>query len=141
MVTYILDASAVLRFLDGEAGVDRVKALFAGALAGECSLSISAVNWGEVVGKLHQRYGPTVASNRLERLLRKNLTVIPATMERAARAGIYRITYRIPYADTFGVEAASYPDHVLVTADFDVQPASGVIQIEFLPTKPLPTGP
>ena len=102
MVTYILDASAVLRFLDGEAGVERVTNILKTALAAECHVAISAVNWGEVVGKLHQRYGPDIAFNRADRLLRKNLTVVPATGERAARAGVIRSTYNVPYADGGG---------------------------------------
>jgi PIN domain nuclease of toxin-antitoxin system len=137
MVTYVLDASAILRFLDGEAGVDRVKAIFRATLRNECAVVISAVNWGEVVGKLHKQHGPKVAANRVGRLLRKRLEVVPATASRAAKAAIIKVDKGIPYADAFGVElAGDSADHVLVTADFDAMPAAQDIQIEFLPTKP-----
>ncbi len=137
MVTFVLDASAILRFLDGEPGVERVKDIFQRTLRDECKVVVSAVNWGEVIGKLHKRYGPRTAANRADRLLRKKLVVISATAERAARAGIIKVTQEIPYADAFGVELASdSTDHVLITADFDVMPAASNITIEFLPTKP-----
>ena len=140
MVTFVLDASAILRFFDGEAGVDRVKEIFRSALCDECKLVVSAVNWGEVIGKLHQRHNSEIATNRSNRLLRKKLEVIPATAERAARAGIIKVMQKIPYADAFGVElAGDSTDHVLVTADFDVLPAVNNISIEFLPTKPTKT--
>jgi predicted nucleic acid-binding protein len=139
VVTFVLDASAILRFLDGEAGVARVKHIFRQALSGECNVIVSAVNWGEVVGKLHKRHGPATAANLTVRLLRKKLEVVPATSERAARAGIIKENKKIPYADAFGVELASdSPDHILVTADFDVLPATNDITIEFLPAKPSP---
>lgn len=70
MVTYVLDASAVLRFLDGEAGVDRVKEIFRLALKDECKVVLSAINWGEVFGKLHQRYGGEITGNRMRHLQR-----------------------------------------------------------------------
>jgi PIN domain nuclease of toxin-antitoxin system len=137
VVIFVLDASAILRFLDGEAGVERVKDIFRRALKDDCRVMISAVNWGEVVGKLHKRHDPATAANRTARLLRKNLEVIPATAERAARSGIIKESKKIPYADAFGVELTSdSPDHILVTADFDVLPPTSDITIEFLPAKP-----
>jgi PIN domain nuclease of toxin-antitoxin system len=139
MVTYVLDASAVLRFLDGEAGVDRVKDIFRRTLRNECNVVISAVNWGEVVGKLHQRHGRSVALNRGDRLLRKKLEVIPATALRAGRSAIIKVDKGIPYADAFGVElAGDSPEHILVTADFDVKPAAQDVAVEFLPVKTKP---
>ncbi len=37
--------------------------------------------------------------------------------------------------DAFGAELADSPDHVLVTADFDLKSAHKDIKIEFLPAK------
>jgi uncharacterized protein with PIN domain len=137
VVTFVLDASAILRFLDGEAGGVRVKEIFRRALRDECKLVISAVNWGEVVGILHKRHGPAIAANRTARLLRTKLEVVAATAERAARSGMIKANKGIPYADAFGVElAGDSREHVLITGDFDVLPATNDITIEFLPTKP-----
>jgi PIN domain nuclease of toxin-antitoxin system len=47
MVRYALDASAVLRYLDGEAGSDRVAEIIKSHLARTCQAIISAVHWGE----------------------------------------------------------------------------------------------
>src|ERR1035437_1999443 len=57
MTTYVLDASAVLRFTDKEAGFDRVRDLFVHAAQGKIALLLSAVNWGEIVGALYKRAG------------------------------------------------------------------------------------
>jgi PIN domain nuclease of toxin-antitoxin system len=44
MVTYALDASAVLRYLDDEAGSDRVAEIIESHLEGNCKAMISAVH-------------------------------------------------------------------------------------------------
>ena len=45
MTTHVLDASAILRFGDKEAGFDRVRDLFIEAAQGNTELLLSAVNW------------------------------------------------------------------------------------------------
>jgi len=58
-------------------------------------------------------------------------------MERATRAAHLRTRYKLPFADSFGLELAyNISGHILVTADFDVKPAAQDIAIEFLPLKP-----
>jgi len=44
MVTFVLDSSAVLRFLEDEAGAERVERIFLDASIGDCSVEISAIN-------------------------------------------------------------------------------------------------
>jgi PIN domain nuclease of toxin-antitoxin system len=89
MVTFVLDASAILRFFDGEAGVVRVKEIFRSALRDECKVVVSAVNWGEVIGKLHLRHSPEIATNRSNRLLRKRLEVTFQQRQNELRAPPY----------------------------------------------------
>ncbi len=138
MVIYVLDSSAVLRFLDGEAGFEVVREIFRLALRGECILLISAVNWGEVAGKLYQRVGSAAAEKTAARILRKGLKIVPVSAERAAASAILSVDLGIGYADAFGVELATDPNSMLVTADYGVKRAEELIRIEFLPTKPKP---
>ncbi len=137
MVTFALDTSAILRYIDSEAGPDRVAEIFLAKTAGTAEVVTSAIHWGEFVGVILKRHGHSAVQVAIERLNAVPVRVIPATAERAARAAAIKFRYVIPYADAFGVElAGDTPDHVLVTADFDVKPAQGAIAIEFLPTKP-----
>ncbi len=138
MVIYVLDSSAVLRFLDGEAGFEVVREIFRLALRGECILLISAVNWGEVAGKLYQRVGSAAAEKTAARILRKGLKIVPVFAERAAASAILSVDLGIGYADASGVELATDPNSMLVTADYGVKRAEELIRIEFLPTKPKP---
>jgi predicted nucleic acid-binding protein len=137
MVTHVLDASAVLRLLLAEAGAGRVREILTLSLRGSAKATTSAVNWGEVVGKIFKAHGEQAADQLLDRFEPLGLVIVPATTERATRAALISSTHKIPYADAFGVELTQdSPDHVLVTADFDVKPAEGSIRIEFLPNKP-----
>jgi len=136
MVTYALDASAVLRFLDGEAGSDRVGEIIKGHLNGENRVVISAIHWGEVAGLTCKLHGTHALDLVLSRILSFGLGIVDITPERAVRAALIKLRRKLSYADAFGVELASdSPEHCLVTADFDLKPAVHDVKIEFLPRK------
>jgi predicted nucleic acid-binding protein len=137
MVTYVLDTSAVLRFIDKEAGSARITAVLRASRSGTVGIQISAVHWGEIVGIALKRHGALQASKFSTRLRSLALEVVPVTEQRAAKAAAIRLRYNIPYVDSFGIELASdTSDHRLITADFDFKPAEHDISIEFLPPKP-----
>jgi predicted nucleic acid-binding protein len=139
MVTYVLDTSAVLRYVDREAGSARVTSLLRACKAGTLHIKVSAVHWGEVVGLALKRHGTTQGGRFSSRLGTLPLEVVPVTQERAARAAALSLRYKIPYVDSFALELASdTPDHRLLTADFDFKPAEHDISIEFLPPKHTP---
>jgi len=136
MVTYALDASAILRFLDGEAGSERVAEIIKDHLAGRHKAVVSAIHWGEVAGVTCKAHGRQAVDLVLSRLFSFGLEIAEVTGERAVRAALIKVRRKIAYADAFGVELASEsPDHILVTADFDLKAAAHDIKIEFLPRK------
>lgn len=136
MVTYVLDSSALLRYLHGEPGGQRVEQIISAHLAGDCDLVISAIHWGEVAGVTCKNQGLTAVELVLARLSSLGFQIIDASAQRAVRASLIKIKGNIPYADAFGVELASAsPQHVLVTADFDLKTAARDVKIEFLPRK------
>ena len=135
-MTYALDASAVLRYLDGEAGSERVAEIIKDHLAGRLKAIISAIHWGEVAGVTCKAHGRQAADLVLSRLYSFGLEVVPVTAERAQRAALIKVRRKISYADAFGVDLVSdAPEHVLVTADFDLKAAAHDVKIEFLPRK------
>jgi predicted nucleic acid-binding protein len=136
MVTYVLDSSAILRYLDDEAGADRVAEIIKGHLAGKCGAIISAPHWGEVAGiscKLHGRQAMEMVLSRLSAF---GCQVVAADAERAVSAARIKLKRGVPYVDAFGLELATAgPERIFVTADFDFKPASRDVTIEFLPAK------
>jgi predicted nucleic acid-binding protein len=136
MVTYVLDSSAILRYLDDEAGAARVAEIIKSHLAGRCEAMIAAPHWGEVAGISCKTHGRDAMELVLSRLSAFGFQVVPAGADRAVRAALIKLKRQIPYVDAFGVElAAETPDRVFVTADFDFKPASHDVKIEFLPAK------
>ncbi|MGB9028520.1 MAG: PIN domain-containing protein [Acidobacteriaceae bacterium] len=135
MLTYALDSSAILRFLENEAGSDRIEAIFQNQIQGKAIVIISALHWGEVAGYAYRTRGQLAVDMVLQRLLELHIEVVPVTAEQAVSAALIRATHRIPYVDAFGAVLASAAHHVFVTADFDLKPAAKSAKIEFLPAK------
>jgi uncharacterized protein with PIN domain len=139
MVTFVLDASAILRFIDNEIGAERVSQTFQAAIERNAQVVISAIHYGEVIGVSYQRGGQSLVEKTAAQLARLNIQTIPVDQARAARSAIIHVSRKIPYADAFGAELASdSARHILITADFDFKPAEDDIAIEFLPPKPKP---
>ena len=136
MVSYVLDASAILRYLDDEAGADRVAEIIKAHLNGHSEALIVAAHWGEVAGIICKARGKPAMELALARLSAFGLPVVAADADRAVRAALIKVKRQLPYIDAFGVELATeHPDRVFVTADFDFKAVAGDVRIEFLPAK------
>src|SRR5580658_1122210 len=103
MTTYVLDASAILRFTDKEAGFDLVRRLFIQAAQGEGELLLSSVNWGEIVGALYKRAGGvyTLMNSLAANLAALPLTVVAADKELAESAAMFKHDFKVPFVDAF----------------------------------------
>jgi PIN domain nuclease of toxin-antitoxin system len=135
MTEYVLDASALLRFLDREPGFDRIAGLLKQAMRGGIRLLVSAVNWGEVVSVLCRAHGLSAAKATASKLRALPLEIVAADAERAEEAGIFKEDFKVPYADAFAGSLAMREKATLVTADFDFKSATRSVAIEFLPDK------
>ena len=69
MTAYILDSSALLQYIDDEAGAVRVEEILGICVAGQAAVRISAVQWGEVAGNLRKRSGASHEARILSGLL------------------------------------------------------------------------
>ncbi|MGP0017807.1 MAG: PIN domain-containing protein [Candidatus Sulfotelmatobacter sp.] len=136
MVTYVLDSSAILRYLDNEAGAARVAELIKSHLAGKCTAVIAAPHWGEIAGISCKVHGEQSMELMLSRLDAFGLQVIPADADRCVVAALIKVKRGLPYVDSFGVGlTAEAADRVFVTADFDFKVVARDVKIEFLPAK------
>lgn len=136
MTTWVLDASAVLRYLDHEAGWEKVETLFAAHIESHCLVAISAIQWGEIAGRIRKRSGQFRQNETMKALETMELHIVDITAHRAQHAAAIKVDYKIPYAEAFAVELAlDSPEHILVTADYDFKQVEKEIRIEFLPAK------
>jgi len=136
VTTYVLDASAVLRFYDRETGWERVAQVLSQGMARKVGLTISAVQWGEIMGAVRKKQGVGAELRAMGILSRFPLQIEPATAERAMRAAELKVDRKIAYADAFAATLAmEIAESVLVTADYGFKTVEELTRIEFLPPK------
>jgi len=136
MAAFVLDASAIIRYLDDEPGAERVEAILKLATRGTVQVYLSAIQWGEIAGNLRRRYGAADQRRFLDAALPTELQIEPATAERAMRAAELKVDRKIAYADAFALGLAlEKPESVLVTADYGFKAVEELTRIEFLPPK------
>ena len=136
VTTFVLDASAVLRFLDKEAGWSRVAEVLTATRAQSAELAISAVQWGEIAGAVRKRLGAAGQNRAMAALSQFQPRIAEADGGRALRAAAIKVDRKIAYADAFAVDLAmDTPDSLLITSDFGFKSVTDLAQIEFLPAK------
>jgi predicted nucleic acid-binding protein len=136
MTVYVLDSSAVLRYIDDEAGAERVEEILGACAARRAEVRISAMQWGEIAGNLRKRLGAAQEKRILSSLLPCESEIVPVSGERAVRAAAIKVDRKLAYADALAVELAmSLDDHMLVTADYGFKGVEDLARIEFLPLK------
>ena len=136
MQTSVLDSSALLRFLDGEAGAEYVERLLIQCAAGQTTLLMAAVNWGECIYAIVRHKGMDAAAELINKLSSLRLTIVSIDATEAQNAAFFKHRFTIPLADAFAASLALRNAATLVTADFDFKSVpAGVLKIEFLPSK------
>ncbi|WP_374686917.1 PIN domain-containing protein [Promineifilum sp.] len=131
--SYVLDAFAVLAFINQEPGGPRVGALFEAAASAEIELSISLINLGEVLYRIARQHGEAEANIALSTLDASPLAYLAVTRDRVLAASRLKAIYRISYADAFAAAAAEELDAVVVTGAPEFRGLEGKLKIEWLP--------
>lgn len=136
-MTYVLDTSAVLRFLDGTAGGKRVDDIIGEHIASSAFIQMAALHWGELAGVLVRRSGLFRMQQLLADLESFGFELVPATAARSVAAALLRHQTGLSYVDAHGAELARTPaGKLFVTADYDSKAAEEVVSVEFLPSNP-----
>jgi predicted nucleic acid-binding protein len=115
---YILDANAVLRYLDPEApgGNEKITALFLEAKAGAVHIGLSVVNLGEVIYTL-LKSEPESRVFQIIRELRQVISIAEADIARTTHAALLKYRYKMGCADSFAAALAIEYSATLVSAD------------------------
>ena len=118
MKIYVLDASAVIRFLTNGIGEEKVDALIRRSRQREVRLRISMVNWGEALYVLAGMVGLEKATSDLK-AMSAVMESVAIDEELAEAAAIVKFHYKLGYADCFAAALAMRMDATLVTTDPD----------------------
>jgi predicted nucleic acid-binding protein len=115
---YVLDASALLHFIDDDSGAARVERLIKDA-RDTTPLLISLVNWGEVFYHQWQERGEETARRTMSNLARLPLDLIAVDLAQIMKAGELKAVHKIPYVDCIAAALAVVRQATLVTSDRD----------------------
>ena len=129
MKRVVLDASAVMNFLEGRPGAEKVEQLFEQAIEGKAELLMSIVNWGEVYYSIWRTKGIERAESALASLAQLPIDLVCPDMELTKIAAQFRAENKLPYADCFAAALAVDRKAILATADKDLVVAEKEIRI------------
>jgi predicted nucleic acid-binding protein len=118
---YVLDANALLDFVEAGPGSKKVEHLLQQALRQQVLLLVSTANWGEVFYLLWQQRGEEKARGTMARLSRLPVEIVPVDSRHALRAGEVKAVHNIPYVDCLAAALAILRQAVLVTSDRDFE--------------------
>jgi ribonuclease VapC len=118
----VLDAYAILAWMQQEPCAQVVSNLFAQAEQEDIELFLSCINAGEVYYRLYKTAGSKAANDFKEALLQHKfpLMLVSASNTRVWRVCGLKGQYRISYADAFAIELAIDKGGQLVTGDPEI---------------------
>lgn len=121
MKPYVLDANAVLDFVESGPGSRKVERLLHEVVRQQAYVLVSVVNWGEVFYIVWQRRGEEKARQTIADLSRLPLQIISVDLAQAIKAGEIKAVHKIPYVDCIAAALATLQHATLVTSDRDFE--------------------
>jgi predicted nucleic acid-binding protein len=129
----ILDAHALLVFLEKEPGYEKVEFLFVNAVEKDKSLLMTSVNFGEVYYIVLRECGQAKA-HEIEKIIQSlPIDIIDVDLGLAKEAARIKATNKISYADCFAAALAKLHRGELVTGDKEFKGLENDIKIAWIP--------
>ena len=132
---FVFDSFAMLAFLEGEAGMARVKAILKEAEKGRCRVFFSWINLGEVLYITEREQGQSKVRETLAHIQSLPIHMLEVTPQEVLDAAHIKATHRLSYADAFAVVAARAQGATVLTGDLEFKTVESIINIEWLPQK------
>jgi predicted nucleic acid-binding protein len=129
--TYVLDANAVLDFVEDGPGAARMEQLFRDARRNK-PLLMSVINWGEVYYHSWQQRGEEFARTTMGDLSQFPIELVAVDVSQSLQAGEIKARHKVPYVDCFAAALAINREAVLVTSDRDFEKLGHRIQVLWL---------
>jgi predicted nucleic acid-binding protein len=119
MKSYVFDASALFAFLQGRPGAARVNEILKEARRGRAKVLMSAVNYGEVYGRILRDHGPDTALSAIYAVSPLPIELLATSPQAACRAADVKAKYKLYYVDSFAAALTLESTATLVTSDSD----------------------
>ena len=116
--TYVVDACALLAFLNDESGANMFDALLQQVKIGECTLFMHTLNVLEIYYGVFREDGQAKAEDVLAKILALPMTIVENLSEAVFKeAGRLKAVYRVSLADAIALAEAKTRHTHLVTSD------------------------
>lgn len=132
MTTKILDAYALMAFLQDEPGADTVRNLILKAEEGSAKLAMSVVNLGEVWYAIARATSTEKADRYIQELQGMAIEIVDADWPVTRQAAAYKANANISYADCFVAAVAKIRRGEIVTGDKEFKILEDEIRISWL---------
>ncbi|MBI5555867.1 MAG: type II toxin-antitoxin system VapC family toxin [Elusimicrobia bacterium] len=128
----ILDAYALLAYLEKEPGWEKVESFFTQAVEKNVSLLMTSVNYGEVYYIVLREQGQGMAKTLEKIILTLPLDIVEVDILLAKEAAIFKARGKISYADCFAAALAKVKKGELITGDKEFKSLEKEIKISWL---------
>lgn len=129
---FILDSFALLAYLGGETGQDRVRELLSAASNGETRTLMSLINLGEIAYITERERGLVKAQEALALIEQLPIEILPVDRQTVLSAAHLKANYPVAYADAFAIASAQAHGGIVLTGDPEFAAVSGIIQVEWI---------
>lgn len=134
-MTRILDAHALMAFLEKEPGHQKVQDHFIAALEKDESLLMTTVNLGEVYAVVLRECGKEKA-DEIEKIVRTlPLKIVEVNWPLARQAARLKAVYKLPYTDCFSAALAKMQRGELITGNRKFRKIADEIKMAWLHEK------
>lgn len=128
----VLDSHALLVFLEGESGSDRVARAFETAQKTGTQLPLCIVDWGEVLYIVLRERGEGVLEQVIAAIDELPIALVDIDRELALRAARFKAAHPISYADAFCCALAQAIGSPVLTGDPEFRHVEGEIELSFV---------
>jgi predicted nucleic acid-binding protein len=128
----VLDSYSLLTYIEGEDGKDAMIEIFRSARDSGRACLVSVVNWGEVYYITLGEAGQERADQVAHLISTLPIHIVPADLELAKQAAIFKANKKMSYADSFAAALAKQRRVELVTRDKEFRQVEGDVKILWL---------
>ncbi|HTN70706.1 MAG TPA: type II toxin-antitoxin system VapC family toxin [Methylomirabilota bacterium] len=128
----VLDSYSLIAYIEGEGGKDTMIEIFRSARDSGRTCLLSVVNWGEVYYITLREAGRQRADEVAHLISTLPIHLIPADLELARQAAIFKANKKMSYADCFAAALAKHRRVELVTGDKEFRQVEGEVKILWL---------
>jgi predicted nucleic acid-binding protein len=128
----VLDSYSLIAYVEGEAGKDTMIEIFRSARDSGKACLLSVVNWGEVYYITLREAGQEQADQVAHLISTLPIHIVPADLDLAQHAAIFKSSKKMSYADCFAAALAKHRRVELVTGDKEFKEVEKDVKILWL---------